>query len=127
MPGSGPAMSQGQIVALLMASAGVALLVLALALQGRSRLASVATRLRSVLVGALLLTAGLALLLVRRLDQAALSRVLANMTAAAVAATMAERGARWPAASSPPNSLRGHRVAVLRAKRAPHDFSREPS
>ena len=70
-------MSQGQAVALLMAVAGVALLVLALAGQGRSRLEGVTTRSRSFLVGALLLAAGLALLLVRRLDQAALSRVLA--------------------------------------------------
>ena len=127
MPGSGPVISQGQSVALLMAAAGVALLLLALALQGRPRLAGVSTRIQSALVGALLMTAGLALLLVRRLDQAALSRVLANVTAAAVAATMAERGARWPAASGPLNSLRGHRVAVLRANRSPHDPSKELS
>ena len=127
MLGSDPVMSQGQAVALLMASAGVALLVLALALAGRSRLASVATRLRSVLVGALLLTAGLALLLVRRLDPAALSRVLANVTAAVVAASVAGRERRWPAASGPLNSLRGHRVAVLRANRSPHDRWRDLS
>ena len=61
-----------------MAAAGVALLVLALALEAQSRPGSVRTRTRSVLVGALLMTAGLALLLVRRLDPAALSRVLAR-------------------------------------------------
>ena len=120
----GPIMSQGHIIALLMASAGVALLLLALALEGRSRLGGVRTRTRSALVGALLMTAGLALLLVRRLDPAALSRVLAHVTAAVVAATMAERGARWPAASGPLNSLRGHRVAVPRANRSPHDLSK---
>ena len=48
-----------------------------------------ATRTRSVLVGALLITAGLALLLVRRLDPAALSRVLAGVTAALLAASPA--------------------------------------
>ena len=127
MLGSDPVMSQGQAVALLMASAGVALLVIALALQGRSRPERVTTRTRSALVGALLMTAGLALLLVQRLDPAALSRVLANVTAAVVAATMAERGARWPAASGPLNSLRGHRVAVLPANRSPHHLSKELS
>ena len=125
MPGSGLVMSQCQIVALLMAAAGVALLVLALALQGRSRLASVATRLRSVLVGALMMTAGLALLLVRRLDPAALSRVLANVMAAVVAAAVAGRERRWPAASGPLNSPRGHRVVVLRTHRSPHHLSKE--
>ena len=120
-------MSQGHTVALLMASAGVALLVIALALQGRSRPERVTTRTRSALVGALLMTAGLALLLVQRLDQAALSRVLANVTAAAVAATMAKRGTRWPAASGPLNSLRGHPVAALRANHSPHHLSKDLS
>jgi hypothetical protein len=120
-------MSQGQTVALLMASAGLALLVLALALQGQSRLESVRTRTRSVLVGALLLTAGLALLLVRRLDPAALSRVLANVMAAVVAAAVAGRERRWPTTSGPLNSLRGHRVAVLRANRSPNDLSKDLS
>ena len=91
MPGPGPAVSQGQTVALLMAAAGVALLVLALALEAQSRPGRVRTRTRSALVGALLMTAGLALLLVRRLDPAALSRVLANVTAAMFAAAVAEQ------------------------------------
>ena len=118
-------MSQGQTVALLMASAGVALLVLVLALQSRSRLEGVRTRTRSALVGALLMGAGLALLLVQRLDQAALSRVLANVTAAVVAAAVAGRERRWPAASGPLNSPRGHRVVVLRTHRSPHHLSKE--
>ena len=126
MLGSGPVMSQGQAVALLMAVAGVALLVLALALQGRARLLSVARRTRSALVGALLVTAGLTLLLVQRLDQAALSRVLTDVTAAVVAAAMAERGARWPGPPGPLNSLRGHRVALPRANHSPRDLSKEP-
>ena len=121
-------MSQGQAVALFMVSAGFALLVIALAVQGRSRPERVTTRTRVALVGALLMTAGLALLLVRRLDQAALSRVLANVEeAAVVAATMAGRSAPWPATPGPLNSPREHRVAALRANQSPHDLSKDLS
>jgi hypothetical protein len=77
-----------------MVAAGVALLVLALALEAQSRPGTVRTSMRSVLVGALLMTAGLALLLVRRPDPAALSRVLA-VTAAVFAAVAAEHQRRW--------------------------------
>ena len=86
-----PALSQGQTVALIIAAAGIALLLLALALEGRSRRDAVRTRTRSALVGALLITAGLALLLVRRLDSAALSGVLADLTAALVASAATKR------------------------------------
>ena len=94
MPGPVPIVSQGQTVALLMAAAGVALLVLALALEAQSRSGRVRTRTRSALVGALLITAGLALLLVRRIDPAALSRVLAVTAADRFAAPAAEPGLR---------------------------------
>ena len=94
MPGPGPVVNQGQTVALIMVAAGVALLVLALALEAQSRPGTVRTSMRSVLVGALLMTAGLALLLVRRPDPAALSRVLA-VTAAVFAAVAAEHQRRW--------------------------------
>ena len=79
MPGN--ALSQGQIVALAMMAAGcLGLLVFGVCHAGDLK-AMVATRTRSVLVGALLITAGMALLLVRRLDPAALSRVLAGVSA----------------------------------------------
>jgi ABC-type thiamin/hydroxymethylpyrimidine transport system permease subunit len=87
MPGN--ALSQGQIVALAMMAAGcLGLLVLAV-WHARDLKAMAATRIRPVLVGALLLSAGLALLLVRRLDPAVLSRVLAGVTAALLAASPA--------------------------------------
>ena len=87
MPGN--ALSQGQIVALAMMAAGcLGLLVLGV-WHARDLKAMVATRTRSVLVGALLVTAGLALLLMRRIDPAALSRVLAGVTAALLAASRA--------------------------------------
>ena len=79
MPGN--ALSQGQIVALAMMAAGcLGLLVLGV-WQARDLKAMAATRTRSVLVGALLINAGMALLLVRRLDPAALSRVVAGVSA----------------------------------------------
>ena len=78
MPGN--ALSQGQIVALAMMAAGC-LGLLVLGVRHRRHLKAMATtRIRSVLVGALLVIAGLALLLVRRLGPAALSRVLAGVT-----------------------------------------------
>ncbi len=73
----------------LMVAAGVALLVLALVREAPSRVASLKAnvrsalaRVRSVLVGALMMTAGLALLLVQRLDQTALPRVMEGVKAA---------------------------------------------
>ena len=95
MPGPGPVVAQGQLVALVMAAAGVALLVLALAFEAQHRLERVRSRVQSTLVGLLLMTAGLALLLVRRLDPAALSRLLA-MTAEVFAAVVTEHERRWP-------------------------------
>ena len=91
MPGPGSELGQGQTVALLMAAAGVVLLVLVLALETPARPGRALTRARSVLVGSLLLTAGVALLLVRRLDPAALTRVLAGATAVLLAAAVAEQ------------------------------------
>ena len=85
----------------LMAAAGVALLVLALMREAPSRAARVKARarsalirVRSVVVGALLMTAGLALLLVHRLDKTALPRVLADVKAAMWSATFAQRSRR---------------------------------
>ena len=127
MPGSDPALSQGQTVALIMAAAGVALLLLALALEARPRPGRVRTRTRSALVGALLMTAGLALLLVRRLDPAALSRVLANVTAAVFAAAVAEQERRWPAASRRNCCLQRHQVELLRPSCSPRDLPKELS
>ena len=108
MPGAMPVLGEGQAVALLIAAAGTALLLLALTLKSRRRPGTVGTRTRSALVGALLITAGLALLLVRRLDPAVLSRVLAGVTAALVAAAVAERDARRPAAYGQFHLLHGH-------------------
>lgn len=125
MPGPGPVMSQGQTVALVMAACGVALLVLALALEAQSRPGRVRTRTRSALAGALLMTAGLALLLARRLDPAALSRVMANVTAALVAADITESERCGPPASGRLNCLHGQRVDVLRPNRSPHGLSKE--
>jgi hypothetical protein len=107
-----PALSQGQTVALVIAAAGIALLVLALALEGRSRRDAVRTRTRSALVGALLTTAGLALLLVRRLDSAALSGVLADLTAALVASAATKR--TRPDASCYLGGLRERRIVDRR-------------
>lgn len=120
--------SQGQTVALFIATAGLALLVLALAGEGSSRLGRhvLRRRARSALVGALLLTAGLALLLVQRLDQAALPRVPATVTAA-VAAAAAERERRWRTAPGQLSSLRGHPVGNFSANRSPHGLSKELS
>jgi uncharacterized membrane protein len=94
MPGPGTGIGQGQTVALLIVAAGLTLLLLALARETQS-LRRVRTRLRSALVGALLVTAALALLLVRRLDPPALSRVLAA-TATAFAMVGAEQVAQRP-------------------------------
>ena len=88
MPGN--ALSQGQIVALTMMAAGCLCLLVLGVWHARDLRAMAATHTRSVLVGALLVTAGLALLLVRRLDSAALSRVLACVTAALLAASPAD-------------------------------------
>jgi hypothetical protein len=75
-------MSQGQVVSLLMLAAGVALLALGLLLELRARAARVRARVRCTLVGALMLAAGLALVLVHRLDRDALPRVLTGVQAA---------------------------------------------
>ena len=90
----GRSMSQGQIVSGLIAAAGVALLVLALVRAAPSRVASVKARVRSTLVDALMMAAGLALLLVQRLDPTALPRVLAGVKAAMRSAIVAQRSRR---------------------------------
>lgn len=127
MPGSGPALGQGQTIALLLATAGFALLLFALALERRSRPGRVRTRTRSVLVGALLLAAGLALLLVRRLDPAALSRVLAGVAAALSATALTDRGVRRPTSSGCPSCPSWHRVDVPPYARSPHALPEELS
>ena len=127
MPGSLPVPGQGQTVALLIAAAGAALLLLALTLEGRSRPGGARTRRRPVLVGALLLTAGLALLLVRRLDPAALSRVLAGVAAALSAAAPTGRGSRRPAPHGCPGCLSSPRVDVAPHARSPRALSQELS
>ena len=85
----------------LLVAVGVALLVLVLvreapsrAARVKSRVRSALVRVRSVLVGALMMIAGLALLLVHRLDQTALPRVLADVKAAMWSATFARRSRR---------------------------------
>ena len=123
MPGPGMVVDQGQAVALTMAAAGLALLVLGLALESRSQIGAVRTRMRSALVGALLMTAGLALLLVRRLDPAALSRVLA-VTSVCVAYA-AEHERRWPASFGRPDHVQGRYLAVRRPRRSPLVPSKE--
>ena len=83
------------------APAGVALLLLGLMREAPSWAASVKARLRSalagvrsVLVGTLMTAAGLALLLVQRLDPTALPRALANVKAATWSAVLAQRTRR---------------------------------
>ena len=114
MPGTGTVISQGAAVALLMVTAGLALLVVALARETQS-LERVRTRMRSALVGALLMTAGLALLLVRRLDPAALSRVFA-VTAAVFATVAAEHEKRCPTSFGRLDDLHGRHLTA----RCPH-------
>jgi hypothetical protein len=95
MPGHD--LAQGQLVALAMFTAGC-LGLLAVAVRHARAVSAVAvTRVRSVLVGALMVTAGLALLLVRRLDPAALDRVVVDLAAVMPAALPAIRpvSARW--------------------------------
>ena len=82
----------------LMVAAGVALLVFVLvreapsrAAKAKARVRSDLVRVRSVLVGALMMTAGLALLLVHRLDKKALPRVLAGVNVAMLSITGAQR------------------------------------
>ena len=94
-------MTQGQVVAGLMAAAGVALLLLALTREAPSRPAKVKASLWSALVGvgpalvgALMMVAGLALLLVQRLDREALPRVLAGVKAAMSSAAAPQRSRR---------------------------------
>ena len=91
-------MSHGQIISGLMAAAGIALLILALIHEAPTRAATVKARMRSALggvrsglVGALMMAAGLALLLVQRLDREALPRVLAGVKAAMWSAADAKR------------------------------------
>ena len=85
----------------LMVAAGVALLVLVLVREAPSRVArmkarvrSALVRVRSAVVGALLMSAGLTLLLVHRLDKTALPRVLADVKAAMWSATVGQRSRR---------------------------------
>ena len=88
------AMSHGQMVSGLMAAAGGALLALVLLGEAPSRMAKVKARVRAVVVGALMMAAGLALLLVHRLDPTALPRALAGLKAAMWSAIVAERSRR---------------------------------
>ena len=94
-------MSHGQIISMLIAAAGVTLLVLTLVREvpsrvarGKARVRSALARVRSVVVGGLMMAAGLALLLVQRLDSTALPRVLARVKAAMWSAIVAERSRR---------------------------------
>jgi hypothetical protein len=91
-------MRSGEIVSGLMMATGVALLVMALAREAPARVASVKAKVlfalegvRTALVDALLMAAGLALLLVQRLDPQALSRVLAGVKAAMWSAAVGHR------------------------------------
>lgn len=106
---TGNALSQGQIVSLAMIVAGSAGLLVIGAWHARAVRAMAATRTRSALVGASLITAGLALLFVRRLDPAALSRVFAGATAALLTAERTRQ-----AAPHHLRGLRGHRVLERR-------------
>ena len=85
------ALAQGQIVSLMIIVVGSLGLLVIGAWHRRALRAMAAVPTRSALVGALLVTAGVALLAVRRLDPAALSRVLANLTAVLVPFTAAEQ------------------------------------
>ena len=94
-------MSHGQIISGFMLAAGVALLVLGLVREApywaasvNARVRSALARVRSALVGALMMTAGLALLLVQRLDTTALPRALARVKAAMWSAIVVERSRR---------------------------------
>ena len=87
-------MTQGQIVAGLIAAAGIALLVVALIREPPSRAVTVKARARSAFIGALMMAAGLTLLLVQRLDQDALPRVLAGVKAVMWSAAAAPRSRR---------------------------------
>ena len=127
MPGSVPVLGQGQTVALLIVATGYALLLFALALEHRGRPGTVRTRTRSALVGALLITAGLALLLVRRLDPAALARVLTDVTAALYAAVAVEQQRRRPTTSARVGCLHRHHLDGRRPQCSPHDLSEELS
>jgi hypothetical protein len=73
---------------------------------------------------ALLMTAGLVLLLVRRLDPAAPSRVLA-VTAAAFAAVLAEHEKRWPTSFGRLDYLHGRLPAARRPHHSPFGPSKE--
>lgn len=83
MPGD---LGQGQLVALTMFAAGCCGLLAVAVWHARHVRATAAARVQSMLAGALMVTAGLALLLVRRLDPAALARVVADLAAALPAA-----------------------------------------
>ena len=94
-------MTQGQLVSGLIAAAGIALLMLALIREAPARATGVEAGVRSALggvrsasVGALMMAAGLALLLVQRLDREALPRVLAGVKAAMWSAAAASRSRR---------------------------------
>ena len=94
-------MSQGQLVAGLMAALGAALLLLAMMREARigpahlkARLWSSLVGVRSSLVDKLLMAAGFALLLAQRLDRDALPRVLTNVKTAMWSAAAAKRSRR---------------------------------
>lgn len=109
-------LNQGQTVSLFMIVIGLSLPVIVIALpwEARSRLRSVRTRTRSVLARVLLITAGLALLLVRRLDPDALSRVLTTTTRALLAAAAAGHTGPWPPIYRRIERRHGRPVARLR-------------
>lgn len=72
----------GQLVALTMFATGCLTLLAVAVWHVRAVRATAATGVRTVLAGALMITAGLALLLARRLDPAALAQVVADLAAA---------------------------------------------
>ena len=87
-------MTQGQIISGLIVASGVTLLLLVLARDAPSRVAKAKAEIRAALVDALMMAAGLALLLVHRLDRTALPRAFAGVKAAMWSATSARRGRR---------------------------------
>ena len=87
-------MTQGQILSGLLAVGGFTLLVIIVAVKAPPLVARVTAKVRAAAVDALMMAAGLALLLVQRLDPTALPRVLADVKAAMWSAIAAERSRR---------------------------------
>jgi hypothetical protein len=87
-------MTQGQLLSGLLAVGGLTLLVIIVAVEAPPLVARVTARVRAAVVDALMMAAGLALLLVQRLDPTALPRVLAGVKAAMWSAIAAERSRR---------------------------------